>query len=221
MKLAMKSLAAVTLCVLAGSAAAQKDPDQGMDQPKKTDDSAMKAEPQAPQGGEVMAEKLSATATVDKIDKKDREVTLSDAQGGKFKVTVPDEVKNFDNIKKGDKVTLDYYSSVALSLEKSDAKMSAGAEQMAAKSPGELPGGMVAQKIDETVKVEKVDKAKNNVTVKLPDGERDTIHVTDSDLQADLGKIKKGDKIHATYTQGVAVTIAKADKTKPKAKNKG
>jgi len=212
----MKSLAAAALCVMAGTAAAQKTPDEGMDKSQqKNEDMPKQGEAEA-QPTALMAKKMTASATVDKIDKKDREVTLRDADGVKFKVTVPDDVKKFDAIKKGDKVTLDYYSSVALSLQKSDAKPTADSEMMMARTPGELPGGVVAQKVDETVTIEKVDKKDNKVTVKLPDGESDTIHVTDTDLQARLDKLKKGDKIRATYTEGVAISIDRAQK-----KNKG
>lgn len=198
---AMKTLATAVLCVLAGTAAAQQAPEQH--------DTSKPAQTQA-QPTQVMAKRMSTSATVEKINAKDRELTVKDAKGAKFKVTVPAEVQGFDAIKKGDKVSLDYFSSVALSLTKSDAEPSAKSVSMAVRTPGELPGGMVAQKVDETARIEKVDEANSTVTLKLPNGETDTIIVTDSELKGELGKLKKGDKIHATYAEAIAVSVERA-----------
>jgi Cu/Ag efflux protein CusF len=192
------------------------DMPQKNDIPKDTDTSQPKDQSQAKAAGptEVMAEKMSATATVTKINTAKRQLMLKDDQGKQFELDVPEKVSGFDQIKKGDKVSVDYYSSVALSLKKSGAGAgaSSGMTSTEEKVPGPLPGGVVARTVHSTVEVMKVDKADNKITVKTASGDVDTIDVKDSAMQADLDKIKKGDKIKASYTEAVAISVTPAGK---------
>ena len=156
--------------------------------------------------GEVMAAEVHAVATVDKIDAKNRELTLRDTHGNRFKLSVPESVTNFDEIKKGDRLAIDYFTSVALALKPNDpAKPAVHVSERVA---GPLPNGLAAHEVKLTAEVVKVDTAANTMTIKAPGGELDTIQVTDPEMQADLAKLKKGDKIEASYNEAVAITIA-------------
>lgn len=219
----------VTTFVLAGSAAAQQKPsqndqqqppsqqqapqpsgDQQKDMPRGDQDQQGQGQ-MSQQPVEVMAERLSEVATVEKVDAKNRELMVKNKQGQTFKVTVPEAVTNLDSIKKGHKVALDYFSSVALSIEKTKAKSGETPQaEMAttvARVPGDLPGGLVANKVDATFEVVKVDKTNHKLTIKKPTGQIDTLDVSDSELQQSLASLKKGDKIHATYAEAIAVSI--------------
>jgi hypothetical protein len=50
-------------------------------------------------------------------------------------------------------------------------------------------------------------RAADKVTIRTPDGELDTIHVTDPSVKKDLDKLQKGDRIQASYTEAVAITV--------------
>jgi hypothetical protein len=164
-----------------------------------------------------MAVEMSATATVEKVDKTKRQLMLKDKQGKRFAVDVPEDVTGFEAIKKGDRITIDYYSSVALALDRGKDGMAPSAEEtsMVQRTPAKLPGGVAAREMSATAEVVKVDTTANTLTVKGPEGV-DTIHVTDPELQADLAKLKKGDKIRATYAEAVAIRV-----TAPKKQKKG
>jgi hypothetical protein len=180
------------------------------DMPKDTSDTKDQAQPkdQGAKPSEVMAEKMSATATVMKVNAAKRQLLLKDDEGHQFKLDIPEKVTGFDAIKKGDKISADYYSSVALSLVKSGGQApTSGMGTAAERVPGPLPGGMVAKTVRSTVDVVNVDKSANKLTVKLPSGDTDTIDVKDSAMQGDLDKIKKGDKIKVSYTEAVAVAV--------------
>jgi hypothetical protein len=171
------------------------------------------------QSSEVMASKMTAKATIAKIDKAKRQVTLRDDEGHQFKVNVPEDVAGFDQIKKGEKVGIEYYQSVTLELKRGDkSKDKTEDTSMQSRTPGPLPGGMKAHMVSATVQVVKVDSAANKLTIKAPSGETDTIDVTDPALQADLAKLKKGDKIKASYTEAVAVSVMPQDKQAEKSK---
>lgn len=167
---------------------------------------------QGMQGGTVMAEKQSATATVEKLDKKKRKITLKNEQGNTVTVKVPENVSRLDAVKKGDKVQIDYYESVALALVKPE-KGKAGAREtaMMERTPGQLPGGLMARKMTETVTVMKVDKDNNQVTIKSPSGDTSTVKV-DPSMSDQLEKIKQGDHIKASYTEAIALSVTPEEK---------
>jgi hypothetical protein len=186
---------------LIGTAAAQGTQHEGKPSPSKE---------KQPTPVEITAAKVSARATVAKIDQPNRQLVLQDHQGNRFKVDVPEDVSRFDAIKKGDTIAVDYYTSVALALKKggSGQPPSAGEETAVERTPGPLPGGMTARRIDASVEVVKVDTAAHKLTLKTPSGDVDTIEVTDPDLRKDLAKLEPGDKIRAVYTEAVAIAVA-------------
>jgi Cu/Ag efflux protein CusF len=168
---------------------------------------------QAPEQ-KTMAQKMSATARVEKVDLKKRELTLKDDQGNTFMMDVPEDVTGLDKVKKGDKIDVDYYESVTLALKKPQAGETPQANEqiVAERSAGGLPGGAMGRKITATVTVAKVDPSANKVTIKAPDGTMDTINVSDPSLQSELPKIKKGDRIKASYTEAMAISVAPKNK---------
>lgn len=171
------------------------------------DEQTHKDQPAQAAPTQVMASKMSATATVEKVDAKKRTLLLKDESGDEFKVNVPEKVSRLDAIKKGDTIMLDYYEAVTLSLKRTDAKPSASETAMAERTPGKLPGGMVAKKVSATVEITNVDKSENELTIKGPAGELDTIKVSDPAMQAELENVKAGDRIKATYTEAVAISV--------------
>jgi hypothetical protein len=210
----------IALLMSSGAIASAQDqqPTPQPSQPEPTQPEPMQQEPSQPSSDpqplgqedstrpiEVMAERMSATATVDKVDTKKRQLTLRDDDGNQFRVNVPADVTNFRDIKGGDRITLDYYSSVALALQKG-AKGKATATTTEERVAGQLPGGLVARKMSATAQVVKVDADTNVLTLKTPAG-RETVHVIDPEMQSELANLKKGDRIRATYTEAVAVTI--------------
>ncbi|HEY7449147.1 MAG TPA: hypothetical protein VH702_13405, partial [Vicinamibacterales bacterium] len=61
---------------------------------------------------------VSETVTIEAIDYKSRLVTMKDSAGTSETVYVGPEVKRFDALKVGDKVTFRYYESVVYQIRK-------------------------------------------------------------------------------------------------------
>ena len=59
----------------------------------------------------------SIVATVLAIDAKNRLLTVQGPQGGIVSVKVPDDMKSFDSLKKGDKISAMYTEAVAISVK--------------------------------------------------------------------------------------------------------
>lgn len=172
------------------------------------------AQRQQPMPSSTVGEVISATATVQSVDMKKRDVQLKDAEGNEFTLNVPEDVTRLDNIKKGDKVTVTYKQSLALALKKGGS-LTPSETQMAARKAGNLPGGMMGRQITASVKVVKVDPEANKLTVKMNDGKTDTINVSDPQLQSQMKDIKPGDRIQASYTEAVAMSVTPKNKEMP------
>lgn len=159
--------------------------------------------------GEVVEEAtVVVQANVVKVDKKDRVVTLKNADGKVFDVKVGDEVKNFDQIKKGDEVVASYYESLAITLKK-PGEATPGVEArdtLDRAEPGRKPGAVAASETKITATVVGVDKKKGTVTLKGPQGKTVTVAARDKNR---LQPVKVGDLIEATYTEAIAISVEK------------
>ena len=74
------------------------------------------------QQGVIMGDTITASGTVEKIDKANRQVTLKGADGQLVTVEVSTEAKRFDEVKVGDTVTITYVDAVVVRLKKPDEK---------------------------------------------------------------------------------------------------
>lgn len=162
------------------------------------------------------AQAVTKTATVEKVDKKKRELVLKNDQGEKMTIKVPQEVQRFDQIKKGDTLKVSYYESIALSLDKGEkgAKPKMEESAMAERSPGDKPGGVAMKKITATAEITDINTDEDTLTLKGPQGQSHTIQIDDPALQQKLDTLKKGDMVKATYTEAIAVSVEPAQQDK-------
>lgn len=169
-----------------------------------------------------MSQKISTTATVEKMDAQKRQVTLRGADGNEFTVDVPESVK-LGQIHEGDRLKIDYYQAVAISLKKPEAGAQSRTSEtkITESNAGTLPGGMTARQITGTVEVVRIDRARNTLTVRRPNGAVDTINVTDPAMQAQLANLHEGDRIQATYTEAAAITVMREGATREGATKEG
>ncbi|MDC4224792.1 MAG: hypothetical protein MPW15_11330 [Candidatus Manganitrophus sp.] len=152
-----------------------------------------------------MVEKTTVTAAVKAIDKANRMVTLQTSDGQTKTVQVPEEAKNFDQIKVGDKVTMDYLQTVAVDIRKAGEPKPPSARTSVEVAPkGEKPSGRMVRTQEMTANVEAVDPDKHTVTLKGPEGNSTTIAV---DPQVNLDKINVGDKVDVQYTEALALKV--------------
>jgi Cu/Ag efflux protein CusF len=151
---------------------------------------------------------VTANATVDKVDAATRTVTLKLPSGDMRTVVAGDEVRNFDQIKVGDKLKVKYIEALTLELKK-DGKAVVGRTETGAldrSKPGEKPGGVARREITVVADVINVDEKAKKVTVKGAKGQMD-LNIRDPEQ---LKLIKKGDQIQATYTEALAIAMEPA-----------
>jgi hypothetical protein len=156
-------------------------------------------------GMAVAAQTVKVTATITAIDKATRDVTLKGPQGNLMTVTAGPDVKNFDKLKVGDSVDMQYVEALTLELKKGGG-MVVGRTEKADKvgaQKGETPGGAVGRQVTVVADVVNVDPAKQVVTLKGPKQTVD-LHIADPEQ---FKRIAKGDQVEAKYTQALAVAV--------------
>jgi len=150
------------------------------------------------------------TATVQAIDLNTRIVTLKGPKGEVRDIKVGEEAVNLPQVKVGDLVTVKFYESLAVEVIKPGTASGAGEKSAIVRAkPGEMPGGMAARQSTVTATITAIDKKKNTLTLKGPEGKTVIAKVEDP---KNLNKVKVGDELLITYTEALAISVEKAKK---------
>lgn len=148
---------------------------------------------------------VSETFTIEAIDAKARIVSLKDKDGIVEDIYCPPEVKRFDALKVGDKVTFRYYESVVYQIHKPGmAPESPSSGPAITRSPGTKPGATVSEQMTATVTVNAIDMKVPSVTITAADGRKMSFRVENPKAMAG---VKVGDKVQITYTQALAISV--------------
>ncbi len=144
--------------------------------------------------------------TVTKIDKKTRTIFFNNSEGESKFVAGP-EIKNFDQIKKGDRLNVTYELAVAIELikTKSDgirSKVETSSELTS--KPGEKPTRTITNTTTIIADIIAVDRAKKLVSVKGPSGKVTVVTVKNPQLLAD---VNVGEQVRVIYFDAMAASI--------------
>ena len=187
--------ALITLSVAALPAYAQQAPAGG---------TVVKSEPGKVEIGQV----ANVAAAITAIDKATRTLTLKGPEGKVFELVAGDEVRNFDQIKVGDEVVVEYAQALTLEVKKGGKPLERKETESAVRAkPGEKPAGAVGRKVVINAEVIDVSPEKKTITVKGPKGNVLDLNVKNPDH---FKVVKKGDQIEVTYTQALALSLEPA-----------
>lgn len=146
------------------------------------------------------------TAEIVGIDKADRTVTLRGPRGNVATLEVGEEARNFDQVKVGDTVEVQYYQAVALYLGKHGQQPRADAGMVVARAPkGAKPAGYAIGAVDVAATVQAIDRTNRIVTLKGPHGH--LVDVTVDESLEGFDKLKVGDLVHARHTEAIAISV--------------
>jgi len=164
------------------------------------------ASPAAAQAPVTQGAAVTETFTVDAIDYTSRLVTLRDKDGLTYAVVAGPQVERLDAVKVGDKVTFRYHESVVYAIRKPGTAPKAAESGGMTRTPGEKPGGTLAQQVSATVTINAIDAKAPSVTVTTQDGRRMSFKVENP---KNLEGFKVGDQVEITYTQALAISVTK------------
>ena len=149
--------------------------------------------------------------SVIKTDKKTRTITFKNNEGESKFVAGP-EIKNFDQIKKGDRLSVTYQLAVAIELikTKSDGVRSKVETNTVTTSKGnEKPAETIANKTTIIADIVEVNREKKLVSVKGPSGKITTVVVKNPALLAD---VNAGEQVKVIYYDAMAASITSPKK---------
>jgi hypothetical protein len=144
------------------------------------------------------------TATVEAIEASTRKVTLKEPDGTYTVVTAPAEMKRFNELEVGDKVTVRCYENVVIRLKapgEKDVDTEAGA---ATRGTGATPAGTMTEQRTITATITQLDSKVPSITFTGPNGWSYSSRVEDKKA---LAKVKVGDKVDITWTAAALVSI--------------
>ncbi len=163
-----------------------------------------------PQPSVVREELQEVSATVTSVDQATRMLGLQGEDGSSTTFEVGPEVKNFPQIRVGDKVVVSYYRGLAAELQPKGTPLSKKVNQLdlaTSAQPGTKPGAGVGTAVHATVVIEKVDTKANTVSFKRPDGVSRTLPVRSQEGKDFIKKLKAGDQVEVLYSEAVAIEV--------------
>lgn len=144
------------------------------------------------------------------IDKASRAITLKDENGVEWVFVAGPEVRNFDQLKRGDLVIMEYQAGFAIALEPKGSGLKARVSEIDAEraKKGDKPGAKVTKSTYAAAEVTAVDTKHRMVTLQ---GVRGSLILGVGD-GVDLSNIKVGQEVEALYTESFAVSVVPAPK---------
>ena len=149
----------------------------------------------------VVTSESTVTATVDRIERSSRVVTLRSAGNVLHDVYVDPSVTAFDDLKKGDVVTVRYAESVVVQVRPGAAPSDVRDVTAEAQKGGKT---QVTQQLKAVVTVERIDPQGLSIEYRTKDGLKILRPVNDKRL---LEGLHVGDRIEITLTRERAVSV--------------
>lgn len=147
-------------------------------------------------------------AVVTKVDSKTRTVTLKDKDGTFTNFVAGPEIKNFPQIKVGDRLTVTHELAVAIELVKVNNQGVRSEVQTSTQTSaalGSKPASVISNTTIIIANVVSVDRQKMTVSVKGPKGKTDTYRVKSASLLKDIAI---NDEVKITLYDAMAASFA-------------
>jgi len=143
-------------------------------------------------------------ATVEAIEASTRSLTLKRTDGTYLTTVAGPEVKRFDELKVGDKITAKYYDTLVIRVKQPGESDVASRATGTTGSSQALPGGTKAKQVTITATITNIDNSVPSITFTGPNGWKYTSRVEDT---AALAKVKVGDKVDIVWTEAMLVSV--------------
>jgi hypothetical protein len=158
----------------------------------------------------IPGESITVSATVEAIERGTRSLTLKGEKGDITTITVPSDVKAYDSLKVGDKITAKYYENVVLRKKAPGEKDVDTLTGTVAKGAGARPAGTAAVQRAITATITAIDPKVPSISLSGPNNWKYSSRVEDVNA---LKQVKVGDKLDITWTEAVLIS---AETPKPK-----
>ena len=148
-------------------------------------------------------ESHTVTATVEAMEKSTRMLTLKGEDGKLTTITVPSDVKRYDGLKVGDKITAKYYENVVLRVKAPGEKDVDTLTGAVTPGKGAKAGATVGAQRTITATITAIDPKVPSISLSGPNNWKYSSRVADKEA---LAKVKVGDRLDITWTSAVLVS---------------
>jgi len=148
-------------------------------------------------------EQKTVTATVEAIERATRVLTLKEQNGEYTEVSVPTDVKRFDTLKVGDKISVKYYENIVLRLKQPGEKATYTDTAAITPGTGAKAGATAATQRTITATITAIDPKVPSISFTGPNGWHYSSKVEDKKA---LSKVKVGDRLDITWTMAVLIS---------------
>jgi Cu/Ag efflux protein CusF len=158
--------------------------------------------------GTALAASIQGSATVEKIDRSTREVTLRRHDGSLVTLVAGEEVRNFDQIRVGDVVEAEIIEALAVLVEPTNTQVRERRDEITTSRarPGQRPAASMTRTVEIVATVQDVDPKARWITVR---GALQTVQLK-VDESVDLSRIKRGDNVRAVYIETISIRVVPA-----------
>ena len=154
-----------------------------------------------------VAEGLQLQGKFTSVDQKTRQVVIVGPNGNEFKTTLGNEVKNFNQIKVGDIVTLTHVEILVADIKKPskvEVRERIETEKAVTAKLGDKPAAAIERKLSIVADVTAIDEKKGTLTVR---GATRTLDIKVKDPKV-LKGIKVGTQIETVVTEIIAIEVS-------------
>ncbi|MBK9443596.1 MAG: hypothetical protein IPN53_20825 [Comamonadaceae bacterium] len=156
----------------------------------------------------IVGEGVSTEAVVQAIDLKKRLITLRLEDGWNTTVKVGPEVRNFDQVKVGDRLKSEYSDTLTVKVRRTAGLRCTEVENKVDRAAlGQKPAAVATRKVHFVAGVVKVDTQAGTITVTGAKGNSFEVKLKSAKV---LGKIKVGDQVEGTFRQVVSIGVLPA-----------
>ncbi|BAN49382.1 hypothetical protein [Metapseudomonas resinovorans] len=195
-----KSLAALFIALTAVGGCSSPTHDEGL---TATASSASSFTPGVPGGVDIQT--VQVTAVITAIDQQRRTFTLQDDQGNRQTFDAVPEMRNFSQLKVGDRVNAVVTHERVVRLREPNATSTDGVAGVVATAPeGSRPGMLVAGTKEITAVVKAIDTTQHTATLQFPDGSSKVVRVR-PDIELKPSYLNK--QVVISLTSAMAISV--------------
>jgi hypothetical protein len=156
----------------------------------------------------VVATSDERSAIVESVNAQERSVLLRSQEGALATVILGPQVRNFAQIRPGDRVVTTVTDSIAVSLARPDGRGPVGAAEAIVRAPeGARPGIAYTDAQRMRVRIEGIDLGRNSVAYVDPAGTRREVRVQTPEMRRFMRTLNPGDEVDVVFVESISVRV--------------
>ena len=148
------------------------------------------------------------TAIVETVNAQERSVLLRGQEGTLATIILGPEVRNFAQIRPGDRVVTTVTDSIAVSFARPDGRGPVASAEAVARAPqGERPAIAYADAQRVRVRIEGIDLGRNSVAFVDPAGTRREVRVQTPQMRRFMRTLSPGDEVDVVFMETISIRV--------------